>query len=123
MLDYKVLKKTFTGGSVRNYIWDKKKFVLKDGTNIVEQTRLEFLLMQLLAIKIEQKFYAYDMDTYEKNIRSLVFKLRKKLSKKTNQLCLWHGIYVALYCMICSLTIISKQTPSLVFFIFKVALW
>ncbi len=47
--------------------------------------------MQLLVEKSEQvctndditqRFYAYDIDIYEKSIRNLVFKLRKKLPEK-----------------------------------------
>jgi len=74
-----------------NYTWDKKKLVLKEGNNMVDLTRHELLLMQLLVEKSEQvctndditqRFYAYDIDIYEKSIRNLVFKLRKKLPEK-----------------------------------------
>jgi DNA-binding response OmpR family regulator len=74
-----------------NYSWDKKKHILKDGADIIDLTRHELLLMQLLTIKSEQvctnddiiqEFYAYDIDIYENNIRNLVFKLRKKLPDK-----------------------------------------
>jgi len=74
-----------------NYSWDKKGHILKDGTNVVDLTRHELLLMQLLTVKSEQvctnddiiqEFYAHDIDIYENNIRNLVFKLRKKLPDK-----------------------------------------
>jgi len=74
-----------------NHTWDKKKLVLKEGTNMVNLTRHELLLMQLLVEKSEQvctnddimqEFYAYDIDIYEKSVRNLVFKLRKKLPEK-----------------------------------------
>ncbi len=74
-----------------NYTWDKKKLVLKEGNNMVDLTRHELLLMQLLVEKSEQvctnddimqEFYAYDIDIYEKSVRNLVFKLRKKLPEK-----------------------------------------
>ncbi len=74
-----------------NYTWDKKKLVLKEGTNMVDLTHHELLLMQLLVKKSEQvctnddimqEFYAYNIDIYEKSIRNLVFKLRKKLPEK-----------------------------------------
>lgn len=56
--------------------------------NIVSLARHELLLMQLLVKKSEQictnddimqEFYAYDINIYEKSIRNLIFKLRKKL--------------------------------------------
>ena len=71
-----------------NYIWDREKFLLKKDTNIVDLTRHELLLMQLLVEKGEQictnddimhDFYEQGIDIAEKSIRNMVFKLRKKL--------------------------------------------
>lgn len=71
-----------------NYTWNKEKLLLKQENNIVELTRHELLLMQLLLQKSEQvctnddimqDFYGHGIDIVEKSIRNLVFKLRKKL--------------------------------------------
>ena len=74
-----------------NYIWDQEKLLLsKDGTD-VELTRHELILLQLFMRKDEkictntdimEDFYANHIDISEKNIRNLVFKLRKKLPEK-----------------------------------------
>lgn len=75
-----------------NYIWDKNRLMLtKDSVN-VELTKHELLLLELLIKKqdqlctnseISQEFYNNDIDISEKNIRNLIFKLRKKLPKKS----------------------------------------
>ncbi len=71
-----------------NYIWDKKNIVLKQGRDKIQLTKHELLLMQLLVHKgeqictsedIMQYLYNYNIEISEKNIRNLVFKLRKKL--------------------------------------------
>jgi len=71
-----------------NFTWDKEKLVLKQDNNTIDLTRHELLLMQLFVQKNEQvctnndimqNFYDNDIDINEKNIRNLVFKLRKKL--------------------------------------------
>lgn len=71
-----------------NYTWDKEKFVLKQENKIVDLTRHELLLIQLLLRKSEQvcsnddimqDFYNNGIDISEKSIRNLVFKLRKKI--------------------------------------------
>ena len=75
-----------------NYIWDKKKNVLKHDNVTVDLTRHELLLLQFFVtrselvctnIDITQEFYAYNIDVSEKSIRNLVFKLRKKLPENT----------------------------------------
>ncbi len=74
-----------------NYLWDKEKLLLKQDDITIELTRHELLLMQLLVRNEEQvctnddimqDFYANGVDINEKNIRNLVFKLRKKLPEK-----------------------------------------
>ena len=75
-----------------NIVWDKDKSLLMMSGEIVTLTRHEILLMQLLMQKEEQVctnedilayFYLEDIDLEEKNIRNLVFKLRKKIPKNT----------------------------------------
>jgi len=71
-----------------SYIWDKEKMLLKQDDNIVDLTRHELLLIQLLVKKSEQvctndeimqDFYNNGIDISENSIRNLIFKLRKKL--------------------------------------------
>ncbi len=71
-----------------NYIWDRETLLLKQDDNMIDLTRHELLLMQLLVHKgekvctnddIMQNFYDNGIDINDKNIRNLVFKLRKKL--------------------------------------------
>lgn len=74
-----------------NSIWDKNFFILtKDSIN-VELTKHELILLKLLIKKqdqlctnseISQEFYNHNIDISEKNIRNLIFKLRKKLPTK-----------------------------------------
>ena len=75
-----------------NYIWDRKKHLLKQGNTTIDLTQHELLLLYLLIEKsdhvcsndnIIQEFYAHNIDIYEKNIRNLIFKLRKKLPVNT----------------------------------------
>ncbi len=72
----------------KNYIWDQANLVLKQGADMIELTRHELLLMRLFVQKGEQictnddimeDFYTHRIEISEKNIRNLVFKLRKKL--------------------------------------------
>ncbi len=71
-----------------NYTWDKEKLLLKLENTMIDLTRHELLLMQLLVEKNEQvcsnddimqNFYNNGIDISEKSIRNMVFKLRKKL--------------------------------------------
>ena len=71
-----------------DYSWDKEKSLLKKNTTTVDLTRHETLLMQYLLTREEEVcsnedimhyFYANEVDINSKNIRNLVFKLRKKL--------------------------------------------
>ena len=71
-----------------NVFWYKKKLVLQRDRYPVSLTRHEILLMQLMSEKIEKictnddimhYFYLKGVDLDEKNIRNLIFKLRKKL--------------------------------------------
>jgi len=71
-----------------NCLWNQEKLLLvRDGSE-VELTRHELRLLRLFVHKREQvctnvdimqDFYENDIDISEKNIRNLVFKLRKKL--------------------------------------------
>jgi DNA-binding response OmpR family regulator len=68
--------------------WDKERDILIQNRYPVSLTKHEILLMQLLvekadqvctSDKIMQQFYLQGIDLSEKNIRNMVFKLRKKL--------------------------------------------
>jgi len=71
--------------------WDKTNLILTDNEQLVELTRHEIYLMQLLVNTkhiisnedIIQNFYSNNIDISENSIRNLVFKLRKKLPKNT----------------------------------------
>ncbi len=74
-----------------NYTWDQEKLLLTKNGSDVELTRYELRLLQLFLRKAEQictnadimqDFYENDIDISEKNIRNLVFKLRKKLPEQ-----------------------------------------
>lgn len=71
-----------------NYSWDKTKSLLKKNKESIALTRHETLLIKYLLTRAEEVcsnddimhyFYANDVDINTKNIRNLVFKLRKKL--------------------------------------------
>jgi len=73
------------------YIWNADTKVLKHNEVIIELTRHEMLLLILFISKqeyvctnteITDMFYSHDIDISEKNIRNLVFKLRKKIPEK-----------------------------------------
>ena len=67
--------------------WDKTNLILTDNNQLVELTRHELYLLQLLVNTkhiisnedIIQNFYSNSVDISENSIRNLVFKLRKKL--------------------------------------------
>ena len=70
------------------YVWDKNELTLKNSDRYVELTRNELLLLQLMIKKSNQvcttddimnNFYANNIDISDRNIRNMVFKLRKKL--------------------------------------------
>jgi len=72
------------------FSWDKDKDLLKCGDKPIELTQHEIILMRLLVKKSHQictnddiieEFYINNVDLSQRNIRNLVFKLRKKLSK------------------------------------------
>ncbi len=72
-------------------VWHREKHVLQRDNLPVTLTKHEILLMQLLVEKEEQvctnddiiqHFYIQGVELDEKNIRNLVFKLRKKLPEK-----------------------------------------
>lgn len=75
---------------VEMYTWDKEKDLLKNGKKTIELTQHEIILMRLLVKKnhqictnddIIEEFYANNVDISHKNIRNLIFKLRKKLPR------------------------------------------
>lgn len=75
-----------------NYSWDNEIHVLKQDDQIIDLTRHELFLLQFLIIKktqlcgneeIIKYFYDNGIDISEKNIRNLVFKLRRKLPTST----------------------------------------
>ncbi len=75
----------------KEYIWDRKSRLLKKDNKIVELTRNEILVMELLIKKSEQIcsiddiLNTFNMNNLEFNassLRNLVFKLRKKLPEK-----------------------------------------
>jgi len=72
------------------FSWDREKDLLKCGDKPIELTQHEIILMRLLVKKSHQictnddiieEFYINNVDLSQRNIRNLVFKLRKKLSK------------------------------------------
>lgn len=75
---------------VEMYTWDKEKDLLQNGKKTIELTQHEIILMRLLVKKnyqictnddIIEEFYANNVDISHKNIRNLIFKLRKKLPR------------------------------------------
>jgi len=74
-----------------NYTWDSViNILIHDGT-VVELTKHELHLMQYFILKQEHictnqniidYFYSQDIEISDKNIRNLVFKLRKKIPEK-----------------------------------------
>ncbi len=71
-----------------DFTWDKEKFILSDSQKDIDLTSHELILMRYLVTKKDQictnddivyEFYEHHIDISEKNIRNLVFKLRKKL--------------------------------------------
>jgi len=73
------------------YIWDASTNVLKHDDNVIALTRYEMLLLGLFVDKQEYVctntdiidiFYHHQINMDEKNIRNLVFKLRKKIPEK-----------------------------------------
>jgi len=71
-----------------SYVWEQDVRVLKHNDVTIELTRHELLLLELFISKheyvctnteISDMFYANNIDISEKNIRNLVFKLRKKI--------------------------------------------
>jgi len=84
----KNVEETLTVDIGGNYIWDKSAYVLKHKGRVIDLTKHELHLMQFFIIKQEHictnqhiidYFYGEDIDISEKNIRNLVFKLRKKI--------------------------------------------
>ncbi|SFV62894.1 response regulator receiver domain protein (CheY-like) [hydrothermal vent metagenome] len=72
----------------KGFTWDTEKLILKDSEKNIDLTSHELVLMRYFVIKKDQictnddivyEFYEHNIDISEKNIRNLVFKLRKKL--------------------------------------------
>ena len=73
------------------YVWYTKIRVLKFNENIIELTKHELLLLEFFISRPEyicsseeiiDIFYQHDIELSEKNIRNLVFKLRKKIPEQ-----------------------------------------
>jgi len=71
-----------------DFSWDKEKSLLLNDNKCVDLTSHELVLLEYLVKKQDQictnddivyEFYAQNIDISDKNIRNLVFKLRKKL--------------------------------------------
>jgi len=73
-----------------DFYWDRENFVLKHKEEIIELTRHEIYLLELLIDSksvvsnddITRFFYSKNVDLSENSIRNLIFKLRKKLPSK-----------------------------------------
>ncbi len=72
----------------QHYSWDKQARVLRCDDEVVTLTKHELLLLEFFVSKLEhlctseeiiEMFYSHYIDMSEKNIRNLVFKLRKKV--------------------------------------------
>ena len=73
------------------YTWDREKLILKHEDIPVELTKHELLLLKFFIYKknyictsfeIIENFYTNNIDLSEKNVRNLIFKLRKKVPSK-----------------------------------------
>ena len=76
------------------YIWDKEKELLRHGVDTINLTKHEILLVKLFLKREEQVcttedilhyFQDHQIEISEKNIRNLVFKVRKKIPEKCIQ--------------------------------------
>jgi DNA-binding response OmpR family regulator len=74
-----------------NYTWDTVVHILKHDGTVVELTKHELHLMQFFILKQEHictnqqiidYFYSQDIEISDKNIRNLVFKVRRKIPEK-----------------------------------------
>jgi DNA-binding response OmpR family regulator len=74
-----------------NYIWDTVVHVLKHNGMVIELTKHELHLMEFFILKQEHictnqniidYFHSQDIEISDKNIRNLVFKLRRKIPEK-----------------------------------------
>ncbi len=78
----------------KDYIWNTDTRILTYGDNVVELTKYELLVLQFFIEKqgyicssddIVNKFYEYDIELSERNVRNLIFKLRKKIPEECIQ--------------------------------------
>jgi len=73
------------------YLWDREKLVLKLEDKVIDLTKHELALLMLFVDKknyictteeIREIFHSNNIEISEKNIRNLVFKLRKKIPER-----------------------------------------
>ena len=73
------------------YTWNRDKLVLKHDDNTVALTKHELLLLKFFihkknyictSFEIIEHFYTNNIDLSEKNVRNLIFKVRKKVPSK-----------------------------------------
>jgi len=73
------------------YIWDREKALLRHSTDTIKLTKHEVLLVKLFVKREEQVcttedilhyFQEHQIEISDKNIRNLVFKVRKKIPEK-----------------------------------------
>lgn len=78
----------------KDYIWNSDTRILTYQDNFIELTKHELLLLEFFISKqgyicsandIAERFYTYDIEMSERNVRNLVFKLRKKIPQECVQ--------------------------------------
>ena len=78
----------------KEYVWNTDTRILTYQEKVIELTKHELLLLQFFISKqgyicsnddIVNKFYEYDIALSERNVRNLIFKLRKKIPEESIQ--------------------------------------
>jgi len=78
----------------KDYVWNSDTRILTYQDNLIELTKHELLLLEFFISKqgyicnandIAENFYAHNIEISERNVRNLVFKLRKKIPQECVQ--------------------------------------